>query len=705
MADSSPYTKTHFPFSELNTTNPNCKGKSFTSFFFKALLFAILLLVLPLFPSQAPDFINQTILTKFWELIHLLFIGIAVSYGLFSRRNAPMGMEETHSNFDNSLSYVSRMLNVTSVFEDGFENPCGSDEKRVIFDSEHMGLPVCSNGSTVVEEQCEPHFAMYKNGFENPYGCDQNNVVQAWNSQYFQGESVVVVAQPSYGLDECGKPGSFIDYKPLGLPVRSLKSKVRKRDGAEFTSGSESSSGSMGSSTSRSSDSRRRGGNFGDLGPMKLEQEFDEAAAAAAAAVASSIPWRSRSMRNEMRNRVGNGNRSAHFRPHSVDETQFESLKSQSFTSTASFSSHASSVSSSQSISSESQNSSTEALGKQKSSQGAFSEASLSPRIPKNDKGSFNVLHSRHYSIGSASGRDVSRSSEDELKEWSRSRRDDPRDSIGSASDRDVLRGSKDELKEWSRSRREDPRDSIGSASDRDVLRSSKDELKEWSRSRREDPRDSISSESDRDISRNSKDELKEWSRSRREDPRDSKESSPDSSKLNISPTSLTKASSRGKSVRTIRASGLPAGAMKNGEIYQNQIDHKDGKRRENLEEAYMRKDKAKVAVESLMIGTSKQNLDNPYPMPNGTNAKYLKKGELSENSAVGSEQDSESEAESFQVSSEEDDVPGSVNDAGPYSDEVDKKAGEFIAKFREQIRLQKMASIGKTGGHGWKPF
>lgn len=581
-----------------------------------------------------------------------------------------MGMEETHSNLDNSVSYVSRMLNVTSVFEDGFENPCGSDEKRVIFDSEHMGLPVCSNGSTIVEEQCEPHFAMYNNGFENPYGCDQNNVVQAWNSQYFQGESVVVVAQPSYGHDECGKPGSFIDYKPLGLPVRSLKSKVRKRDGAEFTSGSESSTGSRGSSTSRSSDSRRRRGNFGDLGPMKLEQQFDEAAAAAAAAVASSIPWRSRSMRNEMRNRVGNGNRSAHFRPHSVDETQFESFKSQSFTSTASFSSHASSVSSSQSISSESQNSSAEALGKQKSSQGAFSEASLSPRIPKNNKGSFNVLHSRHYSIGSASGRDVSRSSEDELKEWSRSGREGP----------------------W---------DSIGSASDRDVLRSSKDELKEWSRSRREDPRDSFSSESDRDISRSSKDELKEWSRSRREDLQDSKESSPDSSKLNLSPTSLAKASSRGKSVRTIRASGLPAGAMKNKEICQNQIDQKDEKRRENLEEAYMRKDKANVAVESLMIGTSKQNLDNPYAMPNGTNAKYHEKGEFSENAALGSEQDSESEDESFHVSSEEDAVPGSVDDAGPYSDEVDKKAGEFIAKFREQIRLQKMASIGRSRGVG----
>ena len=45
--------------------------------------------------------------------------------------------------------------------------------------------------------------------------------------------------------------------------------------------------------------------------------------------------------------------------------------------------------------------------------------------------------------------------------------------------------------------------------------------------------------------------------------------------------------------------------------------------------------------------------------------------------------------------------MPGAVDDAGPYSDEVDKKAGEFIAKFREQIRLQKMASIGRSRGVG----
>ena len=562
-----------------------------------------------------------------------------------------MGIDETHSNFDNSLSYVSRMLHVTSVFEDGFENPCGSDEKRVssqYFDSEHM--PLCSNSNTVVEEQCEPQFSMSKNGLENPYGCDQNNVVQAWNSQYFQGESMVVVAQPNYGFDEFSKPGSVIDYKPLGLPVRSLKSRVRKRDGAEFISGSESSSGSSGSS--RNSDSRRRG-NFGDLGPMNLEQNFDDAAAAAAAAVASSIPWRSRSMRKEMRDKVGNVNRPAHFRPLSVDETQFESIKSQSFRPTRSFSSQNCSVSSSHSISSESPNSSMDSLGKQKSNRGAFPEASPSLPIPTNGKGSLNALHSRHYSIGSASGRDVSRSSEDESKEWSKSNRGAFLEASPSPPIPTNGKGSLNAL----HSRHY----SIGSASGRDFSRSSEDESKEWSRS--------------------------------------SNESSSDSLELNKNPASLTKASLRGKSVRTIRASRLPAGAMKNEEICQNQIDDKTEKTRENLEEAYMRKDKTTVAVESPTIGTSKRNLDNLCPMPNATHEKYHSKGEFSENVSVGYEQDSESETENIQVSSDEDAVPSPVNDAGPYSDEVDKKAGEFIAKFKQQIRLQKMASIERSRG------
>jgi hypothetical protein len=610
MADSSPYTKTHIPFSELNSPiqpKPKCQGKSFTNFLFKSLFFALFLIVLPLFPSQAPEFVSQTIFAKFWELIHVLFIGIAVSYGLFGRRKVDVGIEETHSSFDTSQSYVSSMFNVSSIFEDGFENPCGSDEKRVIHSwnnqfVESEDFVVCGG----VEEQHKPKFSMSENGFENPYGCDQNNVAQAWNSQYFQGEPMVVLAQQNYGLDELGKPVSVIDNKPLGLPIRSLKSTARKLDSPEFINGSES--GNSGSKGSSKSSDRSKSGDFGDLGPVNLEQKFHEAAAAASAP--SPIPWRSRSIRMEMREKVKAASRPSHFRPLSVDETQFESLKSRSFRSTGSFSSQNSSISPSNSISSDLLNSSMEDLGEKLSSHGPSPEASPSPPKPTNGKASLNGLHSRHYSIGSISRKDASRSSENESKEWSKSRREDPLGGEDNRMDCILL----------------------------------------------------------------------------------SPEASP-------SPPKPTK----GKSVRTIRSSGLTAGAMKKEEILQNQIDDKSKKTRENLKEAYMRKDKTKLGLDSLMIDTSKQNLDyfSPPPIPKATFSKYHKKEkeEFHENVAVGFEENSDTEAGNFHESSDEYDVSGSVNDAGPDSDEVDKKAGEFIAKFREQIMLQKMASIERSRG------
>lgn len=78
----------------------------------KALIFVFFVLVLPLFPSQAPEFItNQTIVNKFWELIHLLFIGIVISYGLFSRRNTDtVPGKELGFKPENPNSYVSQIL-------------------------------------------------------------------------------------------------------------------------------------------------------------------------------------------------------------------------------------------------------------------------------------------------------------------------------------------------------------------------------------------------------------------------------------------------------------------------------------------------------------------------------------------------------------------------------------------------------------------
>lgn len=78
----------------------------------KALLFMFLALILLLFPSQAPEFFtNQTVANKFWELIHLLIIGIVISYGLFSRRNTEtIPGKEPDLEPNNPNSYVSQIL-------------------------------------------------------------------------------------------------------------------------------------------------------------------------------------------------------------------------------------------------------------------------------------------------------------------------------------------------------------------------------------------------------------------------------------------------------------------------------------------------------------------------------------------------------------------------------------------------------------------
>ncbi|KAE8721252.1 hypothetical protein F3Y22_tig00016563pilonHSYRG00070 [Hibiscus syriacus] len=197
---------------------------------------------MPLFPSQAPGFINQKVLNKFWELLHLLFIGVAVSYGLFGRRS-----NADNVSHDDSHSYAYGISHFSSVFEDDFDH-----------------------------------------------------------SVYYSAQ---------------GKVGSFNvknDYKPLGLPVWSLKSRV------EFGNGSSEFSGASAVDSLNSSD-KLEGEKSGDLGFGSLEGKYN-----ASDVLGSPIPWRPRSVR--MRQRVGGGaTRLSHFRPLSVDETQFQSIKSRSF--------------------------------------------------------------------------------------------------------------------------------------------------------------------------------------------------------------------------------------------------------------------------------------------------------------------------------------------------------------------------------------
>lgn len=551
-------------------------------------------MVLPLFPSQAPDFINDTVLNKFWELIHLLFIGIVVSYGLFSRRNVEMGIEN-HPNVENLESYMPRMF-------DGYENPCGSDEKKVVgsWNSQNfVGNPVTlsSHKSTVFDDQCKPRLPNFGAGLENSCGYKNESVAQAWNSQYFQGDSMVFIAQPNYAFDEFVKPKSVVDDEPLGLPIRSLKSRVKNQEKFEFVSGSESGFGSKASSNSFD---RSMNGDFGDLAPINLLEKFNQAMTSP-----SPILQRTSSRKMEMGKRVGSTTRPSHFRPLSVDEAQFESLKTRSFRSTLSFSSQTSSISSSpekeyssvDSISSEVLNSETVHLGKRKKSSRASSPSGLPPQPdPVNEKVSMSALHSRGYSLGSFYEEDLRKSSENYVKK--------------------ELSGS----------------GSKGNASD-----SAKKEL------------------------------------------------GPGSFKSDTKPASLSKASSRGKSVRTIRGSRLTT----HGKVEKNP------KMFDNGEAVFMRKEKMQNG-----------GLDNLGDMPKPTFSKYHKeKMQDFFGNVVGSQEDSESEAENFEASPEgEDKAAASCNSvnfaAGPDS-EVDKKAGEFIAKFREQIRLQKVASMDRSRGLG----
>ncbi|KAL8495495.1 hypothetical protein ACS0TY_019583 [Phlomoides rotata] len=286
--------KPHFVFPEQSSHIQQIPSKSHSNTLCKTSTIVVLLLAIPLFPSQAPDFITQSLFTEFWEIIHLLFIGIAISYGLFGRRTAQIPPDKIVDSCvdDDSSSYLSGISHLHSIFDDGYEITCGSDEKEDY--GQFLG-----KGSARVEEIS---------------GGNGETVNQSWCSQYSKGKSLVVVSNGKYFLD-----GSS-DFKPLNLPVRSLRSKPVDVDSSELRNRIEASSKTEASSNDDDDDDddndkvvRIRG-----VVPINLEKKFDEVAGR------SSIPWRSRSWR--MRN-VGESSRPAHCRPHSVGEFEFENLK------------------------------------------------------------------------------------------------------------------------------------------------------------------------------------------------------------------------------------------------------------------------------------------------------------------------------------------------------------------------------------------
>ncbi|GAB4861964.1 hypothetical protein Ancab_037218 [Ancistrocladus abbreviatus] len=176
----------HQQFKPPVQTNPVNRGKSSSRFLFKILLAVLFLSLFPLFPSEAPDFIANTMFAKSWELLHLLLIGIAVSYGLFGRRRA-----ETRTEVNSRTEHLQACM------------PSLLHQPSSIFD-------------------------------EIPGGYDGSSRIQAWDFPYYRTEPMIVAEEEDYGFD----------HTPLGLPIRSLRSQVVDSDSEECIDQNESDSSS-----------------------------------------------------------------------------------------------------------------------------------------------------------------------------------------------------------------------------------------------------------------------------------------------------------------------------------------------------------------------------------------------------------------------------------------------------------------------------
>ena len=314
MADaihSTTTTKHQKLITEKNQEDPN---KFYYHFLYKATLVAIFFVILPLFPSQAPEFINQSLVTRNWELLHILFVGIAISYGLFSRRHDETD-KENGSKFDNAQTLVSRFLQVSSFFEDEAETPSELS--------------------------------------------DEGTKVQTWNNQHYRDEPVVVVApqaQHHSSFDNKGgaSGGSRMGEKPLLLPVRSLKSRlcddphddhvvvqtVNEQNTTSSLSLNRSSSKTGSKRFSPSNSMKARNAELeGPGSPRVVEKVKDNVV------LPSPIPWRSRSGRLEPKQEVETPNPYASNSKPSMEESEFNKLESRSVRSQTSRSSRTSNIS------------------------------------------------------------------------------------------------------------------------------------------------------------------------------------------------------------------------------------------------------------------------------------------------------------------------------------------------------------------------
>ncbi|XP_038971956.1 uncharacterized protein LOC103716329 [Phoenix dactylifera] len=159
------------PTPKYRTPNPPAQQSSarfLSSFLYKVIFVTVFIALLPLFPSQAPESVNQSIFTRSWELLHLLIVGIAISYGLFSRRNTePEPEKEAAWKVDSPQSYISQILHVSSDLDD--------DE------------------------------------VDSPHGPLDESKIQTWSSQYYPNNPVVVVKKGWNRCRPCNQDSGLLD--------------------------------------------------------------------------------------------------------------------------------------------------------------------------------------------------------------------------------------------------------------------------------------------------------------------------------------------------------------------------------------------------------------------------------------------------------------------------------------------------------------
>lgn len=119
------------------SSDPPAQKKILSNFLYKSILFAIFIALLPLFPPHISTSTAPTLLSRTWELLHLLLVGVAVSYGLFSRRNPDADNDKDSAAAvkpDSPHSYVSTFLQISPVFD---EDSAAGDSKLETWSSQY----------------------------------------------------------------------------------------------------------------------------------------------------------------------------------------------------------------------------------------------------------------------------------------------------------------------------------------------------------------------------------------------------------------------------------------------------------------------------------------------------------------------------------------------------------------------------------------